>query len=121
MPAIRPEAISNRIRLANEVGTPVAALVAEHGAVNAVLSAIVDELPPHKERVRADRPERDLFARTNEQDLPPSVRVGASAVVAFIERKALTIAVLCQPPHWLHSLPRLPCLRVPRTGRLDQF
>lgn len=53
MPAIRPEAISNRIRLTYKVRAATCFLVAEGGAVDAVLpltgsdvDAVIFELPP---------------------------------------------------------------------------
>lgn len=86
MPFTRPEAISNRIRLANELGTLVAALVSENGAVDSTLSfasalvdAVICEFPPRKQRLRpVSEPENDLLAWPDE--LPQSSRLSRRVV-----------------------------------------
>ncbi len=81
MPAMRPQAISNRIRLSNEVAAPVLALVSEDGAVDSVLSAVINELSPDPNSVGGDCSEHPLLAGANEQDALPTVSVVVGAVV----------------------------------------
>lgn len=103
MPATRPEAISNRIRLAYESRALVARLVAEDCAVDSVLAAVVDEDSPDEEGVSSLGSEHDLFAWTDELavvPLPP-VRVSIGGIVPFIELDAIKVAVLCKPPEQL--------------------
>ena len=84
MPQIRPEDISNRIRLANELGTAPCGLVPKDRAVDPdlalsgpLVSAVVDKLPPHEARIGRFSSKHDLFARADELRLPPTVRVRA--------------------------------------------
>jgi hypothetical protein len=69
MPAIRPDAISNRIRLANEVAGSVTPLVSEHGAVDALLPTVVNEAAPNEHGIGAFGAQDKLFSWTDEQ--PP--------------------------------------------------
>jgi hypothetical protein len=78
MPAIRPEAISNLIRLSYERRTAPARLVAEDGAVDPVLSAVVDEDAPDEEGIGVLGSQHDLFARTNELVFGSLSAVGVS-------------------------------------------
>ena len=110
MPAIRPEAISNRIRLTYEVGTAVSALVPERGTVDALLSfacalvnRVIEKLPPHEERIPCKRPKDNVFAWTDELRLPPPICIHPPRVVPFVKRETCPIAVLCQPPQAFHS------------------
>jgi hypothetical protein len=89
MPAIRPEAISNRIRLTYEVRGSVRAFVSEHGAVDTVLSAVVDEVAPNKEGVSALGSQDEFFAWADEQFALPSVLVLVGRIVSFIEGEAV--------------------------------
>src|SRR5579885_1539331 len=98
MPAIRPEAISNRIRLTNEDGAPILALVVEDGAVDAFLCAVVDESSPYKERVSLGSAEHNFLAGTDEQFALSPIGIAAAGIVPFIEREAVKITVLRQPP-----------------------
>ncbi|KVM72587.1 hypothetical protein WJ61_01105 [Burkholderia ubonensis] len=67
MPAIRPEAISNRVRLANEVRAAMRRLVAEDCAVDAVLAAVIDEFPPDETGVAVLGSQHDFFTGPDEQ------------------------------------------------------
>lgn len=98
MPAIRPEAISNFIRLAYEVAAPVAAFVAEYGTVDSLLAAVVVEVSPHKARISFLCSQHHLFARPNKQLARAAILVPIGAVVPFVQLKAICIAVLRQPP-----------------------
>jgi hypothetical protein len=74
MPAISPEAISNRIRLTNEFRALPHSFVAERGAVDprlpfagAHVSTVIDELPPDPEGRAVLGAQDDLFARPNKE------------------------------------------------------
>ena len=98
MPATRPEAISNRIRLAYEFAAEVSAFIAEHGAVDALLAAVVFESSPREHGVSFGCTEDNLFTWTDEQVPTSSVLVLVSGVMSFIEFKAIKVTVLCKPP-----------------------
>jgi hypothetical protein len=73
MPAIRPEDISNRIRLAYKVRAAVRRLVAEHGTVDSFLpfsgsevDAVVNEVPPDPNSVGVSGSEDPLLAGADE-------------------------------------------------------
>ena len=95
MPAIRPEAVSNFIRLSYEVAAAVVAFVSEHGAVDALLSAIVDELSPHKARISYFGTKYNFLARADEQFTFAPVLIVVCAVVSFVQRQTIYIAVFC--------------------------
>jgi hypothetical protein len=95
MPAIRPEAISNRVRLSYEIRAAIRSFIAEDGTVNALLSAVVDELSPDKHGVGALGSKHDLFSWPNELSALSSVGVSVGAVMSFVQFKAITISVLC--------------------------
>lgn len=97
MPAIRPERISNRVRLAYKIRALVFRLVAEDRAVDSVLTAVIDEDPPHEHGVSVLSSQHNLFAWADELivvSLPP-VLVDVSGVVPLVEFRAVKIAVLC--------------------------
>ena len=98
MPAIRPEAISNRVRLSNEVRAAMRRLVAEDGAVDSRLPAVVDELSPYETGVSTLRAQDDLLAGSDEQLSLSAVCVSVSRVVTFIQFKTVLIAILGEPP-----------------------
>ena len=98
MPAISPEAISNLVRLANESAALDRRLVPEHGAVDSLLAAVVDEISPDEDRVASLAAQHDFLARPNEQLSLSAVRVAVGAVVPFVEFKAVKVSVLRQPP-----------------------
>lgn len=105
MPAIRPEAISNRVRLSYEIRAAIARLVAEDRAVDSVLPAIVDEDSPHEHGIGALSSQHNLLAWTDELIIVAGSAVGVSVsrVVAFIEFGAVNVAVLGQPPDGSHG------------------
>ena len=98
MPAIRPEAISNLVRLSYEFAASVMAFVTEHRAIDSALSTVVDEPSPHEHGVSVVCSQHNLFTRSDEQLSFAPVRVAVCAVVPFIEFKAITVSVLRQPP-----------------------
>ena len=115
MPAISPEAISNRIRLANEVGAPVLAFVAERGAADSSLTfsgarvtAVVGESAPDEECAAVFGSKDDLFAGATEQGEAARRRFPRERIVSFVEREAVTVAVLCEPPEGGHADRRPP-------------
>lgn len=60
------------------------AFVSEYGAVDALLSAAVDELPPDEHGIALGCPEHNLFAWTGEQDALSSVAVSVAEVVSLV-------------------------------------
>ena len=113
MPAMRPEAISNRVRLAYEVRAAVRALVSEYGAVNSVLPAVVDKSAPDEAGVSGCSAEHNLFAWAAEQLARSPVRVSVRRVVPLIEFEAVKVSILRQPPVRARSNHRIKptCLR----------
>lgn len=101
MPAIRPEAISNCIRLPNEVAGPVPRLVPEDGAIGSLLSAIVEELPPHEESISVFGSQDDLFSWADELAQLSWLSIGG--VMPGKQCKAVKISIAGQPPDWLHG------------------
>lgn len=105
MPAMRPEAISNRVRLSNEVRAAMRRLVAEDCAVDAQLAfsgalvnTVVDELAPDEAGVTSLGSEHDLFTWSNKQFSPSPVFVLIGRVVSFIQFKAVFVAIFGEPP-----------------------
>lgn len=100
MPAIRPEAISNRVRLADKVRAAMRRLVSEHGAVDTVLplsgalvDAIVDEVSPHPNSISGGGSEYPLLAGADKQDALPTVSVFVGAVVPLVHVEAVKVAI----------------------------
>jgi hypothetical protein len=123
---MRPEAISNRVRLSNEARAAMRRLVAEDGAVDAALATVVDELSPHEASVSILAPEDDFLAGANEQLSFSSVCVLACGVVSLIQFQAVFIAIFGKPPKGcLHadstrnSVPELYCVIVVSTRYSD--
>lgn len=98
MPQIRPEAISNRVRLAYEVRAAVRGLISEKGAVDAGLPAIVGESSPRKAGVSAVGSQHNFFAGAAKEFAHSAVCVSVGGVVPLIEFQAVNVAVLRQPP-----------------------
>lgn len=100
MPAIRPEAISNCVRLAYKSRALVLRLVTEDGAVDALLPTVVDELAPNEHGIASLGSQYNFFARADELIVVSltAVCVSISRVVAFIEFCAIKITVFCHPP-----------------------
>lgn len=98
MPAIRPEAISNLVRLSYEFAASVLAFVPEHRAIDSALSTVVDEPPPHEHGISVFGSQHNLFTRSDEQLAFAPVRVAVCAVMPLVEFKAITVSILRQPP-----------------------
>lgn len=94
MPATRPEDISNLIRLLNEARGSVGAFVAEDGAVDAFLPAVVDEVSPNEEGIGWLGAQDNLLSGADELLALSAVGVSVAAVVALIEGEAVKVAVL---------------------------
>ena len=108
MPAIRPDRVSNRIRLANEQAALVSGFVAKHRTVNAMLArAFVDKSPPYEHGVCPFGAKHNLFARSCKSFPVSAIGVLVATVVAFVEFKAIQIAVFRQPPERLPSNKRI--------------
>jgi hypothetical protein len=82
MPLIKPQAISNRVRLAYEFAALVRSFIAKHGTVDAALplsgslvDAVVLESPPNENSIPCCGSQDNLFSGTAKQPPPPSVSV----------------------------------------------
>lgn len=95
MPAIRPEAISNRIRLAYEFATKVWAFVSENGAVDSALAAVINEPSPSEQGICVDGSENDFFTGADENFSFSAIRILVAAVMPLIEFKAVNVSILC--------------------------
>jgi hypothetical protein len=85
VPFTRPAEISNGVSLSDKVGREEAAFVSEDGAVDALLSAVVDELPPNKHGVSVARPENDVLSGADKLTALSSVLVVIATVMPLIE------------------------------------
>lgn len=94
MPAIRPEAVSNCVRLAYEFAAEMRAFVAEDSAVDTLLSTVIYEFSPRETCVTLLGPEDNLLPRANEEFPLLLALTVISRVVALIHVKAGSIAVL---------------------------
>lgn len=101
MPLTRPDVISDCVCLSDKLGRPVRTFVPEYRAVDALLAAGVDELPPDKESVGISSSEDDFLARSSEQHSLPAVAIAIAGVMSFIECETGDIAVFRQIPKWL--------------------
>lgn len=76
----------------------MAAFIAEDGAIDALLSAIVDKLSPNKHGVSVSCTEDDVLAGANELTSFSAVSVSVRAVMALIEFHACFVAILRNVP-----------------------
>jgi hypothetical protein len=72
----------------------VRSLVAEDGAVDALLSAVVVELSPNKESIGKSSSQHDFFSRSSEEHASSAVSVAVAGIVPLIELEAGDIAIL---------------------------
>jgi hypothetical protein len=93
MPAIRPEDISNRIRLTYEFRAAMRAFIPEDSTVDSVLAAVIDEVSPHKHGIGAISSQHDLFAWADKLLSLSAISVLVCGVVAFIHLKAIKVSV----------------------------
>lgn len=100
MPATRPEAVSNCVRLSNEVGAAVLGLVAEDGAIDALLPTAVEELPPDEHGVAALSAEDNLLPRSNKLRFTLLPGLSEPRVVASVQLEAGAVSVAGKPPDW---------------------
>jgi hypothetical protein len=100
MPAIRPEDISNAIRLPNEVTGPMRGLVAEYGAIDSGLAAIVDKLSPDEDGICALGSKDNLFTWTDE--LPQLSGFSIGRIMPLEQFEAVKVAVAREPPNGMH-------------------
>jgi len=75
MPLIRPEAISNRIRLSNEFGRLVLAFVSEDSTVDTLLTTVIDESSPDKDGIGSFGSEDEFFTWTDKENSLSSIGV----------------------------------------------
>ena len=86
MPLTRPDAISNLIRLAYKFAALVRRLVAEDGAVDSGLSAIVPEFSPHEQGVSIWESKRNDLSGAAKFLWPSPVFIVIARVVPLIHR-----------------------------------
>jgi len=89
-------------------------LVAEQGAVDTFLPAVIDELPPNKDGVSGFGAEDEFFTGTDEQFALASVAGMPRGIVTLVEGETLTVAVFREPPHRLHHTPQTPPHSLPK-------
>lgn len=106
MPFTRPAEISNGVSLSDKVAGTIAGrrFVSEDGAIDASLSAVVDEFAPDEHGVSVAGSENNVFSWPDKLAALPSVFVLVGAVVSLIEFKATLVAVLCDVPKRFHLL-----------------
>ena len=97
--------ISDCVCLSDKLGSPVRTFVPEYRAVDALLSAGVDKLPPDKESVSVSGSEDNFLPRPGKQHSLPTVAVAVAGVVTLIEFKAGGIAIFRQIPKGLRRTP----------------
>ncbi len=78
------------------------AFVSEHGAIDAFLSAVVNELSPNKERVCCLGSQDNLFSGADKLLSLTPIGVVIAAVMPLVECEAVKVAILCQPPQRAH-------------------
>jgi len=76
----------------------VRGFVAKDGAIDALLSAVVDELAPDEHGIAISGPENNVLSRANELAPLSTVLVVVGAVMSLIEFKATFVAVLRDVP-----------------------
>jgi hypothetical protein len=85
MPFTRPAEISNGVSLSDKVGRAEAAFVPEHGAIDALLAGIIDELSPNKHGVSVSGSEHDMLTGSDKLTALSSVSVFIAAVMPLVE------------------------------------
>lgn len=85
MPFTRPDEISDCVSLSDKLGREDRTLVAEHGAVDSLLAAGVDEFSPNKERVGISCAKDNLLAGAGEEVSLAAVTVAVAGIMSFIE------------------------------------
>ncbi len=88
MPFTRPAVISDCVSLSDKDGGRDRTFVAEGGAIDALLSAVVNELPPDKESVGASCAENKFLAGADELVSLPAVLVSIGAVMPLVQGEA---------------------------------
>lgn len=91
---MRPEAISNLIRLTYEFRALMWSFVSEDRAVNTLLSAVVDEVSPDKDCISESSPENDFLSGSDELGTSSAIRVVVATVVPLIHSDAVKVSVL---------------------------
>jgi hypothetical protein len=84
MPAIRPDSISDRVSLSDKLGRGVRRLVAEEGAVDTLLSAVVDKFPPGPACIACVSSKDEFFSRPNKLESGSVVGVFVTGVMSLI-------------------------------------
>lgn len=105
MPLTRPDVISDCVSLSDKLGRSRGALVPEYRAVDALLTAGIDELSPNKKRVCSIGSEDNFLARASKQNSSPAVSVSICGVVPLVEFEAGHVAVFGEIPERFNRLP----------------
>lgn len=98
--------ISDRVSLSDKLGRKDWPFIAKDGAVDTLLSAVIDELSPNKHGITASGSEDNLLSWSDELDLAPAVLVLAARIVSLVHGEACSVAFLREPPLRLNC--RLP-------------
>mgnify|MGYP001598123623 CR=1 FL=1 len=72
--------------------------VSEHGAVDSLLAAVVDEFPPSEQGIGIGGSQDDFLAGADKLSAFASISIFVSTVMTFVEFKAILIPILGKPP-----------------------
>jgi hypothetical protein len=101
VPFTRPAEISNGVSLSEKEAGFVMGLVSENGAVDSLLSGIVDEFFPNKQGVSGPSSQDNFLTGAAKQFWFSSVFVKLAAVVAVEKFPAHIVPVFSDPPERL--------------------
>ncbi len=90
--------ISDRVSLSDKLRREIGPFISEDGAVDAVLSAVVDKIAPDEKGVGCVCSEHDGLARPDELASASTVSISVAGIMSLIEREAGYVPVLCEPP-----------------------
>ena len=72
--------------------------VSKHGAVDALLSAVVGELAPDEDGIGMLGSQDNLLAGSDKESADPAIAVVMRAVVPLVEPETVSISILREPP-----------------------
>ena len=93
--------ISDCVSLSDKLTRRMRAFVPEHGAVDALLSAVINEPAPDKKSVRSHGSENDALSGANELRAFPAIFVMVAGVVSLVQCNAGNITIFRKPPQRL--------------------
>jgi hypothetical protein len=109
VPLTRPAEISNGVSLSDKLTGAVSlrGFVSEYSAVDALLSAVVDELPPNKHGVAVPGSQDNVLTGADELASLAAIPVTVGAIVPAIEGETRCIPVLRDEPERITQSPHL--------------